>query len=157
MGSTFLGYSFAILPLIAAHYDPRLALAGVLLVWPVVFDSSFTVIRRLRRGQNIFTGHREFLFHRLVAAGWTHRAATLLYAPLPLIGAAFAFTWQYGNPFLHVCVAAALIAACASLWRFVCSVERNSEMRAPAPAPSHLLDPSREAAEVAPVPLTWVG
>lgn len=66
VGSAFLGYTFAILAVIAAQKDPRLALAGVLLVWPFVFDTMFTLLRRLRRGENVFTAHRSHLYQRLV-------------------------------------------------------------------------------------------
>lgn len=129
VGSTFLGYSFAIMPLIAARYDTRLALAGVLLVWPAIFDSTITVLGRLARHENIFEGHREFLFHRLVACGWSHASASALYIPLPLLGAALAFTWQYGNSDLHAAVVAGLVTLCAWLWLFVRQVELNYSAR----------------------------
>ncbi|HZS93704.1 MAG TPA: glycosyltransferase family 4 protein [Chloroflexota bacterium] len=127
VGSTFLGFSFAALPLIAAQYDPRLALAGVLLVWPAIFDSGFTVLRRLRHREPIFTGHREFLFHRLVRAGWSHSAAALLYIPLPLIGAGLAFSWQYGMRWVHILVLVGIVALCLWLWRFVVRAEQRYE------------------------------
>jgi len=127
VGSTFLGFSFAALPLIAAQYDPRLALAGILLVWPAIFDSSFTVLRRLLHRQPIFTGHREFLFHRLVRAGWSHSAAALLYIPLPLIGAGLALSWQYGAHWVHALVLLGIISLCLWLWRFVVRAERRYE------------------------------
>lgn len=128
VGSTFLGFSFAALPLIAAQYNPRLALAGVLLVWPAIFDSSFTVLRRLRHREPIFTGHREFLFHRLVRAGWSHSAAALLYIPLPLVGAGLAFSWQYGVRWVHALVLLAVAALCTWLWRFVVRAEQRYEL-----------------------------
>ncbi|MCX6983473.1 MAG: hypothetical protein NT118_01805 [Lentisphaerae bacterium] len=46
VGSAFLGYTFAVLPVVAVQRDPRFALAGVLLVWPFVFDAAFTFLRR---------------------------------------------------------------------------------------------------------------
>jgi UDP-N-acetylmuramyl pentapeptide phosphotransferase/UDP-N-acetylglucosamine-1-phosphate transferase len=119
VGSTFLGFSFAVLPIVASRSDPRLALAGVLLVWPAIFDSAFTVLCRLRRRQNIFVGHREFLFHRLVAAGWSHSQAALLYMTLPVLGAVLAFTWDQGTRPLHIGVVIVLSAACACLWLLV--------------------------------------
>ena len=125
-GSTLLGYSFAVLPIVAAHTDPRMALAGALLVWPAIFDSGFTVLRRLLQHENIFTGHRTFLFHRLVHAGWSHPTAALLYIPLPLLGAALAFTWEKGTPALHLAVAVLSASACAGLWIFVRHEERST-------------------------------
>jgi UDP-N-acetylmuramyl pentapeptide phosphotransferase/UDP-N-acetylglucosamine-1-phosphate transferase len=125
VGSTFLGFCFAVLPIFAAQYDGRLALAGVLLVWPALFDTGFTILRRLRRGENVFTGHREFLFHRLVAAGWSHAAASTLYFMLPLVGAGLAFTWQYGNRSLHILAVLSVIALCLGLWALVRGQEKR--------------------------------
>lgn len=125
-GSTFLGYSFAAITVIAAHMDPKLALAGVLLVWPCIFDTSFTVIRRLRRRENIFVGHRTFLFHRLVDAGWTHAGASTLYLPLPIVGALLAVTWDQGTRPLHEFVVLVTVAACYALWLVVRHEERRT-------------------------------
>ncbi|MBV9281466.1 MAG: glycosyltransferase family 4 protein [Chloroflexi bacterium] len=127
VGSTFLGYSFAVLPIVAARYDSRLALVGVLMMWPTIFDSGFTVLDRLRRRQNIFAGHREFLFHRLVAAGWGHSQAATLYLTFPILGACLAFTWDRGTPVLHLGVVLLLAGSCLSLWLLV----RHQEGRAP--------------------------
>ena len=70
VGSAFLGYTFAVLPVVAAQHNPRLAVAGVLLVWPFLF--------RLRHRENIFAAHRSHLYQRLVIAGYSHRTVTLL-------------------------------------------------------------------------------
>ncbi len=51
VGSAFLGYTFAVLAVAAAQRDARLALAGLLFVWPFVFDATFTFLRRLRNGR----------------------------------------------------------------------------------------------------------
>jgi UDP-N-acetylmuramyl pentapeptide phosphotransferase/UDP-N-acetylglucosamine-1-phosphate transferase len=119
VGSTFLGFSFAALPVLAARYDPRFILAGVLLVWPVLFDSGFTVLSRLRRREPIFSGHRTFLFHRLELAGWKHSEAAALYMLLPLIGAFLAFNWQEGSRAAHVAVVLVPAALCLALWALV--------------------------------------
>jgi UDP-GlcNAc:undecaprenyl-phosphate GlcNAc-1-phosphate transferase len=134
VGSTFLGFSFAVLPVIAAHFDSRLALAGVLLVWPAVFDSSFTVARRLRRGENIFVGHRTFLFHRLIEVGWSQPAAASLYTALPIMGAVLACTWYKGNPIIHTIIGVTVGCACVGLWLLVRQQERRTtrETRRPA-------------------------
>lgn len=134
-GSTFLGYSFAALAVVAARYDARLALCGVLLVWPAIFDSAFTVLRRIRNRQSIFVGHRTFLFHRLVDSGWSHATTSALYALLPICGAGLAVFWWYGNRLLHVCVALALSILCASLWMLV--RQREQSMSLPSGSPTH--------------------
>jgi UDP-N-acetylmuramyl pentapeptide phosphotransferase/UDP-N-acetylglucosamine-1-phosphate transferase len=127
VGATFLGYAFAALTVVAAKENPALALAGALLVWPCYFDSGFTVIRRLLHRQNVFVGHRTFLFHRLVLAGWSHSQAATFYVLLPIAGSAIAVTWAKSNRFMHeIAVLAALLMA-VGLWRFV---ERVEERRA---------------------------
>ncbi len=118
-GATFLGYSFGTLAVMGSRYDSRLALCGVLLVWPAIFDTGFTVLRRIRHRQSIFTGHRTFLFHRLVDSGWSHATTSALYIALPICGACLAFLWEYGNRFIHVCVALGLGVLCLSLWLIV--------------------------------------
>lgn len=118
-GATFLGYSFGALAVVGSRYDSRLALCGMLLIWPAVFDSAFTVLRRIRNHQSIFAGHRTFLFHRLVDSGWSHATTSALYIVLPICGACLAFLWEYGNRFTHVCVVLGLGILCWSLWLVV--------------------------------------
>lgn len=127
VGATFLGYSFAILPVIGAQHDPRLALTGVLLVWPAIFDSLFTVLRRLRTRENIFAGHRTFLFHRLVRAGWSHAAVSSLYLIFPMLGAFLAFGWERGNRPEHIAAGLAAGLLCLTLWLLVRHEERRME------------------------------
>ena len=109
VGSAFLGFSFAVLAIIGARHDPRLALAGILVVWPFVFDSSFTFVRRLRRGENVFQAHRSHLYQRLVLAGYSHQFVTCLYGVLAVVGVALALVWEQ-----RVAAATWLVPSC---WR----------------------------------------
>jgi UDP-N-acetylmuramyl pentapeptide phosphotransferase/UDP-N-acetylglucosamine-1-phosphate transferase len=79
VGSAFLGYTFAVLTIIATQIDSALLIVGVLLVWPFIFDTVYTLIRRFLRGENIFEAHRSHLYQRLVITGWNHSSVTLLY------------------------------------------------------------------------------
>jgi UDP-N-acetylmuramyl pentapeptide phosphotransferase/UDP-N-acetylglucosamine-1-phosphate transferase len=97
VGSTFLGYTFAVLAVVGATGDPRLAFAGILLVWPFIFDTTFTLIRRLRRGENIFTAHRSHLYQRLIITGCSHRFVTLLYGAMAIAGVTLAWLWYRGH------------------------------------------------------------
>ncbi len=125
VGSTFLGYTLAVLPIVAVHQDARFALVAVLLVRPALFDSTFTVFSRLLRGQNVLSGHRTFLFHRLIDCGWSHSAATSLYATFPIVGAGLAFSWQWEDPLVHGAVALILCGLCVALWALVRHEERR--------------------------------
>jgi Fuc2NAc and GlcNAc transferase len=86
VGSAFLGYTFATLPLLARHMATHawdlLPIAALLFVWFFLFDSAFTRLRRLFRGANVVAAHREHIFQRLVASGLTHRRVTMVYGVL---------------------------------------------------------------------------
>ncbi len=126
VGSAFLGYAFAVIPLAASHRDPRLAFAGVLLVWPFVFDTTFTLLRRLRRGENVFVAHRSHLYQRLVIAGWQHRTVSLLYTALAALGAGLAMFWLRGGTVGPPLAAAGVVLGALGLWVLVGVNERRT-------------------------------
>ncbi|MCX6038443.1 MAG: glycosyl transferase, partial [Chloroflexi bacterium] len=101
VGSAFLGYTFAVLPVVAVQRDPRFALAGVLLVWPFVFDAAFTFLRRLLHRENVFTAHRSHLYQRLVATGFSHKTVASLYIGLAIMGlvcsVALVMEWRWAD------------------------------------------------------------
>jgi hypothetical protein len=67
-----------------------------LLLRPFVFDTTFTILRRWRRGENIFAAHRPHRYQRLLITGWRHRTVTLLYLALALLDVGLALTWVAG-------------------------------------------------------------
>lgn len=85
VGSAFLGYTFAVLPLFAIKTSKPSAFAatlpwvGVLLVWFFVFDSIYTFIKRLLRGAKVWQAHREHIYQKLIIAGLEHSFVTGLY------------------------------------------------------------------------------
>ncbi len=90
VGSAFLGFTFAVLPLLALHGQARLAgwsplfigavpLFAALVVWPFIGDGSFTFARRLRHGENVLAAHRSHLYQRLTIAGWPHAIVSRFY------------------------------------------------------------------------------
>ena len=101
VGSAFLGYTFAILPVVTFQLDSLFAFAGVLLVWPFIFDTLFTFICRLRRHENVFTAHCSHIYQRLVATGYSHKKIASLYIGLAIIGLACSvaivmeWSWAY--------------------------------------------------------------
>ena len=126
VGSAFLGFTLAVLAVLGGLADARLPFAGVLLLWPFLFDTIFTILRRLRRRENIFAAHRSHLYQRLVIAGWRHRTVTLLYMGLALLGAGLALAWLFKLP--GSALAASLLPPlCALLlWWGVVRVERRT-------------------------------
>jgi UDP-N-acetylmuramyl pentapeptide phosphotransferase/UDP-N-acetylglucosamine-1-phosphate transferase len=86
VGSAFLGFTFASLPLIARTIAIRspdlLPIAAVLFVWFFLFDSVVTILRRAFRGEKIWQAHREHLFQRLTQSGLSHSQVTSFYGVL---------------------------------------------------------------------------
>jgi UDP-N-acetylmuramyl pentapeptide phosphotransferase/UDP-N-acetylglucosamine-1-phosphate transferase len=90
VGATFLGYTFAVLPLMVLKTSRAEAAAGVLFVWPFIADGALTIVRRTLNRENIFEPHRKHIYQRLVRLGWSHSAVALLYGCLAAAGVAAA-------------------------------------------------------------------
>ncbi len=128
VGSAFLGYTLAVLAVIAGSGETRMPIAGALLVWPFIFDTAFTFIRRLLRRENVVSAHRSHLYQRLIIAGRSHRFVTSLYILLAISGVALAIVWmRWFTPIVGI----AITAACISLWGYVRQQENiNTSSRA---------------------------
>lgn len=124
VGSAFFGYTFAVLPLLLSPSAERLAFAGVILVWPFVFDTGFTLLRRLRNRERIFEAHRSHLYQRLVVSGYSHRDVTLLYLALAFVNVLLAL-WWLGDAEMQGLILALLIMESLLLWSFVLYRERT--------------------------------
>jgi UDP-N-acetylmuramyl pentapeptide phosphotransferase/UDP-N-acetylglucosamine-1-phosphate transferase len=124
-GSGFLGFSFALLPLLASAAEPGLPVVGVLILWPFVFDTTFTLARRLSRRENVFQAHRSHLYQRLVIAGLSHPRVTLLYLGLAGLGGLAGLAWTRVWPGAE---AATLLVPCAGLglWASVVWIEKRT-------------------------------
>ncbi len=86
VGSAFLGYSFAVLPFLSIQeWDENiinqlyLPIIAVLLVWFFVFDTIFTFLRRIFKGEKVWVAHRGHIYQKLVIEGFSHQATTILY------------------------------------------------------------------------------
>jgi UDP-N-acetylmuramyl pentapeptide phosphotransferase/UDP-N-acetylglucosamine-1-phosphate transferase len=89
VGSAFLGFLIAVLPLaVGAEAKPRVVPVAVFVMWPFIFDTAYTIVRRLRNRENIFQAHRSHLYQRLTIAGWSHRAVSRLYGALAAMAGA---------------------------------------------------------------------
>src|SRR6266542_238887 len=98
VGSTFLGYTFAVLPLISSDKSGDALMLGTLLMWTFIMDAGVTFIQRLLRRENLFAAHRTHLFQRLVIGGYKHSKISLLYIVLTLLAAVLYYEWSWGNP-----------------------------------------------------------
>lgn len=94
-GSLFLGGVFALFVIRLAQRagNPDVVIAMVIGVSLYLWDSGFTLLRRLRRRENIFQAHRSHLYQRLVQAGLSHAKVTTLYLFLHSLLGALALTY----------------------------------------------------------------
>ncbi len=83
VGSAFLGFTLAAMPLIARSEIrmelPLLPIVSVLFVWFFVFDTVFTLTRRLFARRRVWEAHREHIYQKLIIQGVQHSTVTLLY------------------------------------------------------------------------------
>lgn len=132
VGSAYLGYLFAAMPLVFTSSltigagDSRSLMNAVLILWPFLFDTAFTLVRRLRKGENIFAAHRSHLYQRLIAMGHSHRFVAGLYISLALAGGLLSLVWYEGTDAAEMSVVVALPVLCLSLWGFVVWQEYQS-------------------------------
>ena len=89
VGSAFFGFAFASMPVIAGPGERTgrewLFPAAVCILWPFLFDTIYTFIRRLYRGEKFWQAHRQHLYQRLVISGSSHPTVSLIYACFSLL------------------------------------------------------------------------
>lgn len=97
VGSMFLGFSLAALPMLAVSRgaSPRLMVTGGLIVGLFLFDAVFTFFRYLAKGQDRRHPYRSHLYQRLVKLGEPPHLVTLLYLLLSIgFGVAGLIYWN---------------------------------------------------------------
>ncbi|MEO6393543.1 MAG: glycosyltransferase family 4 protein [Pyrinomonadaceae bacterium] len=128
VSSAFLGFTFAALPLMAARnggVQDRWMLASILVMWPFVFDTTLTLIRRLLRGENVLKAHRSHLYQRLVIVGMSHAGASSLYGVFALLSALIGAAWLFNIRGSEILAAVAPLMLGLGLWRFTIGQERR--------------------------------
>jgi UDP-N-acetylmuramyl pentapeptide phosphotransferase/UDP-N-acetylglucosamine-1-phosphate transferase len=124
VGSATLGYIFAVISVAGAQRSPSLAWAGFLLVWPFVFDTAFTLLRRIRLGEDVFQAHRSHLYQRLVRAGASQPATAILYICLSTAGGMTAIALERRGSGTADAVGRAFPVLAVALWALVALRER---------------------------------
>lgn len=119
-GSTFFGFAFAVLALIGANLDRgHLSFYVVpMLLFQFIFDTFFTFLRRLARGEPVYQAHRTHLYQLLLRSGFSHRAVTLLHYAMALAQGVGAFVIVNLEPPLRALVFLPFIAlnAAYAVW-----------------------------------------
>ena len=127
-GAYFLGFALAAVALYAPlppgeGWTPLGFVAGALVFLPYLFDTAFTLFRRLRSGagKSVFLAHREHIYQRITPTTGLHRrTSNLYYAASAVAGFAALLVAQGGvGLLLGLGVAAVLCAALPALPKVV--------------------------------------
>lgn len=87
VGSAFLGYTFAVLPLLwlrenaagGGGAEQQAIFCGAVLVWLFLVDTIITLTRRIFKGEKIWRAHRTHIYQQLTTNGWSHQSVAALY------------------------------------------------------------------------------
>ncbi len=126
-GSALLGFLLSASPLLLA--GPDAWLPSVLLVWPFVFDTALTLVRRAMSGEPVWQAHRTHLYQRLVACGHSHRRVATLYMALAAVGGAVG-VFTVGSARGPMWMTLVIGAGAMALWFVVRWCERSAKVAA---------------------------
>lgn len=87
VGSTFLGFTFAVLAIVAARYDHSHTsfLVMPLLLFNIIYDTAFTFFRRLLKGEKVVEAHRTHLYQLFQRLGYGHGTVSLFHYGLCIL------------------------------------------------------------------------
>jgi len=77
-GSLFIGYTLALLAIEGASGQSMVTFVVPLLALAVpILDTGLSIVRRLRRGEHVFSPDKQHMHHRLLESEGSHRSAVL--------------------------------------------------------------------------------
>jgi Fuc2NAc and GlcNAc transferase len=134
-GSTFLGFGFAALAVMGARRaDPVPFVAVPVALAPFLLDGTFTILRRLLRGERIWRAHRTHLYQRAVATGLGHHEVLVPYTVWIAVASAAGAMAAVGRLAHGLAASAVSLAGLGATWVWVARRERLAH--APQPAAS---------------------
>ena len=120
-GAYFLGFGLAAVALYAPSppgegWVPLGFVACVFVFTPYLFDTGYTILRRLRKGagKNIFSAHREHVYQRITPTTGMHRRTSNLYYGTSVVAGFAALLVAHGGASAFAGLGLAL-ACCAFL------------------------------------------
>jgi UDP-N-acetylmuramyl pentapeptide phosphotransferase/UDP-N-acetylglucosamine-1-phosphate transferase len=121
-GAYFLGFSLSAVALYAPalsgqQWTPIGFLACIVVFTPYLFDTGYTLFRRLKggAGKSIFLAHREHIYQRITPTTQMHRRTSILYYGLSIIAGFAALLIFQGTPPSVIAGIALALICCAIL------------------------------------------
>ena len=124
-GSYFLGFGLAsaalYVPIPAGGWTALGFVAAALVFTPYLFDTAYTLLRRLRAGKDVFSAHREHLYQQVTPTTDLHRRTSNLYYGASVVAGFSALLVAEGGALAvaGVLLAALLCGALAALPRLI--------------------------------------
>lgn len=114
VGSVSLGFIFPALMLFGVGSGSISVPVALMVMSLFLADSTLTLLLRVLRGEQWYTAHRQHLYQRLIANGWTHFHVLLLYQAinLALVLPAIAVAVHYPESAWPLAAALALVLGC---------------------------------------------
>ena len=118
-GSTFLGYTFAVLPFIQSD-DLRTStvtdfVAPTILLWLFLFDTVYTRLRQILARKRFWRAHRDHLYQKIVHSGSSHSKVAIFYGVFGLING-IALVMQAAIGYLPLAAAILIGSTLLLLW-----------------------------------------
>ncbi len=126
VASTFLGFCFAVIPLMSVNRVKDAFLLGVIVMWVYILDTLVAFLRRWIKREPVFSAHRTHIYQRLVISGYRVASITSLYLLLTSLGVVLAYAWIHGYRFAP----AAIIIGLPVLWILINLFIRYRENKA---------------------------
>ena len=118
VGSLFAGFIFAAAALLLVNEAPKIQLlyAGPILILPFLTDVFITLLRRVRRRENLLRAHNQHLYQRLIQAGLSHVRVAIIYAVATIICALIAVNGLVFQYIGSAWVFAGVVGAAAAIY-----------------------------------------
>lgn len=131
-GSYFLGFGLAVVALYApvpeGAWSPLGFFGCAIVFTPYLFDTAYTLVRRLVAGKNVFSAHREHIYQRITPAVSMHRRTSNLYYGASVVAGFAALLAARGGVFVVVGVGLA-VACCGALAALPYLVQTREDRR----------------------------
>lgn len=130
-GSLPIGAILATLALFNAQGSVSSFIGVSLVLSPYIYDVIYTLIRRIRRGENLFTAHRSHLYQRLlIATNWSHARLLAFHLPWYILTGASALIYHSATgPVARGGVVVAVFAILVGYTLFVLRAENAKARR----------------------------
>ncbi len=125
VASTFLGFFFAVLPLLTSNLQGKAATVGAIFTWTFLLDTLITFITRAIKHQKVLSAHRSHLYQRLTLAGWQPYAVSLLYMILSGVAGVLNIGWVQGYLLFDYFILIGLPIIWVVLWIILRSREKS--------------------------------